>query len=105
MGKWRNDLCATMVEAHRRRRSLLEPRRNPSIDGEPKDGLMNRKYRDEALDETHVEVPSDSAMNSRIERNCLPELLLELEPSRTSERNSRSFRSRLGVGFRISERA
>jgi hypothetical protein len=33
----------TMVQAHRTRRSLPEPRRNPSIDGEPEVGSMNQK--------------------------------------------------------------
>jgi hypothetical protein len=45
---------------------------------------MNRKHRDEALDETNAAVPSDSADDARIESNYSP----ELELFRTSAINS-----------------
>jgi hypothetical protein len=57
----------TMVEAHRRRRSSLEMRRNLSIDGEPEVGSTNRKHQEEALDESNTTIPSDSADEARIE--------------------------------------
>jgi hypothetical protein len=89
----------TMVEAHRRRRSSPEPRRNPSIDDGPEVGSTNQKHRDEALDETHAAVPSDSANDAWIESNCSP----ELESSRSSVSDSGGFGSRLRMGFRFSE--
>jgi hypothetical protein len=72
-------------KTHRRRRPSLEPRRNLSIDGEPKVRSMNRKYQDEALDETNAVVLSNFANDAQIESNYSP----ELEPPRTSTRNCR----------------
>jgi hypothetical protein len=66
---------------------------------------MNRRHRDEALDETNAVVPSDSADDTRIESNCSLELSAKLEPFRTSVSNSWSFGSNLMVGFQILERA
>jgi hypothetical protein len=54
---------------HRRRRPLPEPRRNSSIDGELEVRSMNRKHRDEALDETSIVVLSDFSNNPRIKSN------------------------------------
>jgi hypothetical protein len=71
----------TMEIANRRRRSSLEPRRNPSIDDEPYVRSTNQKHQDEALDETYAAVLLDSANDTRIKSNCSPELSLELEPS------------------------
>jgi hypothetical protein len=62
---------------------------------------MNRRHRDEALDEMNAAVPSDSIDDTRIESNCS----LKLEPSRNSASNSGSFGSILRVGFRILGRA
>jgi hypothetical protein len=100
-GKRRNreTLGATMVEAHWRRRSSPEPSTNSSIGDETSVGSTNRRLWDEALDETNAAVPSDSADDARIESNCSPKLLSELEPSRTSASNSGSFGSNLGMGF------
>jgi hypothetical protein len=78
-----------------------EPRRKSSIGDEPLVGWTNRRHQDEALDETNAAVPSDFADDVQIESNCSR----ELEPSRTSASNSESFGSKLGKGFRNSERA
>jgi hypothetical protein len=78
-----------------------EPRRKTLIGDEPSVGPMSRRHRDKALDEMNAAVPLDSTVDARIENNCSP----ELEPSQTSASNSRSFRSRLRMGFRNSERA
>jgi hypothetical protein len=60
-------------------------------------GSMNRRHRDEALDETNAAVPSDYANDAYIESNCLT----ELEPSRTS-RAIPGFMDRIyGNSFRI----
>jgi hypothetical protein len=75
-----------------------------SIEDEPSVGLINRRYQDEALNETNAVVPSNSVDDARIESNCSPELPPELETSRTSVSNSGSIRSRLGMEFRISKR-
>jgi hypothetical protein len=61
-------------KAHSRRRSSPELRRKSSIGDEPMVGSTNRQHRDEALDATNTTVPSDSAKDIRIERNCSLEL-------------------------------
>jgi hypothetical protein len=81
------------------KKTSREPRRKTSIDGEPMIGSTNRRHRDEALDETNAAVPSDSANDARIESNCLPELSLELEPSRTSASKFGNCGSNLGKQF------
>jgi hypothetical protein len=78
---------------------------NSPIEDEPSVGSTKRRHLDKALDETNAAVPSDSADDARIESNCSSELSSELEPSRTSASNYGSFRSKLGKGFRNSERA
>ena len=88
-------------KTHRRRRPSLEPRRNLSIDGELEVGLMNRKFRDEALDETNAVVLLDFANDIRIECNYSP----KLEPPRTSASNSGNYGSNLGKRFQDLERA
>jgi hypothetical protein len=88
-------------KSHRRRGFSLEPRRNPSIDGEPKVGPMNRKHRDEALDKTNAAVLSNFANDAQIESNCSP----ELETPRTSASNSRNYGLNLGKWFLDLERA
>jgi hypothetical protein len=86
---------------HRRRRSSPEPKRNSSIDGELEVRSMNRKNRDEALDDTNAAVLSNFANDAWIESNCLP----ELEPLRTSTSNSINCGSNLGKQFRDLARA
>jgi hypothetical protein len=71
-----------------------------SIDSEPEVGSMNRKHRDEALDETNEAVLSNFANDAQIENNCS----LELEPPRTSSSNSGNCGSNLGKQFRYLER-
>jgi hypothetical protein len=53
-------------------------------------------HRDEALDETNLVVSSDSADDTWIGSNCLP----ELEPLRTSASNSGSWELNLRKPFR-----
>jgi hypothetical protein len=81
--------------AHRRRQSSPEPRRKLPIHGEPEVGSINRKHRDEALDETNAVVLSYFTNDARIESNCLP----ELESPRTSVSNSGNCGSNLGRRF------
>jgi hypothetical protein len=76
-------------------------RRKTLIGDEPSVGSTNRRHRGEAFNETNAAALSDSVDDARIESNCSP----ELEPSRTSVSHFGSFGSRLGMGFRISERA
>jgi hypothetical protein len=94
-------LCATMVESSQEKTTSLELVTNSPIDDEPSVGSTNRKHRDEALDKTNAAVPSESSDDAQIKSNCSP----ELELSRTSASNFGSFRSKLGKGFRNSERA
>jgi hypothetical protein len=94
-----------MEFAHRRRRSSPEPKRNPSIDGELEVQSMNRKNRDEALDETNAAVLSNFANDAWIESNCLPQLSPELEPLRTSMSNSINCGLNMGKQFRDLARA
>jgi hypothetical protein len=94
-------LCATMVEGSQEKTTSLEPVTNSSIDDKPSVRSTNRKHRDEALDKTNAAVPSESSDDAQIKSNCSP----ELELSRTSASNFGSFRSKLGKGFRNSERA
>jgi hypothetical protein len=61
-------------KTHQRRRPSSEPRRNLSIDGEPKVRSMNRKHRDKAPDDTNALVLSDFANDARIESNYSSEL-------------------------------
>jgi hypothetical protein len=81
-------LGTTTVEAHWRRRLSLEPSTKSSIRDEPSAGSMNRRHRDEALDETNATVPTDSTDDARIESNCS----LELEPSPNFGKRFREFR-------------
>jgi hypothetical protein len=60
----------TMEFAHRRRRASLEPRRNPSIDGESEVGSMKQKHEDKALDEMNPTLLSDFTNDAQIESNC-----------------------------------
>jgi hypothetical protein len=62
----------TMEFAHRRRRASLEPRRNPSIDGESEVESMKRKHGGEALDEMNPTLLSDFTNDAQIESNCSP---------------------------------
>jgi hypothetical protein len=94
-GKNAETTWTTMGEAHKRRRSSLEPRRKLLIGGEPTVGSTNRKHRDEALDEMNATVLSDFANDTRIESNCSP----ELEPHQTSASNSGYCRSKLEKQF------
>jgi hypothetical protein len=88
-------------KTQRRRRPSPKQRRNLSIDGELEVGLMNRKFRDEALDETNAVVLLDFANDIRIECNYSP----KLEPPRTSASNSGNYGSNLGKRFQDLERA
>jgi hypothetical protein len=85
----------TMVEAHRRRRSSPELSTNSPIEDETLVRSINRRYRDEVLDETNAAVLSDSVDEARIESNCSP----ELEPCRTTANNSGTFASNLRMEF------
>jgi hypothetical protein len=87
-------------EAHRRRWSSSEPKRKSLINGEPKDGSMNQKHRDEVLDDTNVAVLSDSANNAWIKSNCSLELSPQLEPSQTSASIPRIVDQNWGKRFR-----
>jgi hypothetical protein len=69
-----------MVEAHRRRRPSPEPNTKSSIGDEPLVGSTNQRHQGKALDEANATVPSDSINDARIESNCSPDLLPELEP-------------------------
>jgi hypothetical protein len=89
-----------MEIAHRRRKPSPEPRRNPSIDGEPEVGSTNRKHQDRALDKTNATVLSDFANDARIESNCSP----ELELPRTLVSNFGNCGSNLGKRFSYLER-
>jgi hypothetical protein len=59
-----------MEVSHQERRPSPEPRRKSSIDGDSEVRSTNRTHPDEALDETNVAVPSDSADDARIGSNC-----------------------------------
>jgi hypothetical protein len=52
----------------------MEPSTNLQIEDKPLTGSMNRKHRDEALDETNAAVSSDFADDTRFGSNCSPEL-------------------------------
>jgi hypothetical protein len=101
----RNFYAQHWWRAHRRRGPSPEPGTNSPIQDEQSVGSMNRRHRDEVLDETNAMVPLDFDDDAQIKSNCLPELSSELEPFRTSASNSGSFGSKLGMGFRISLRA
>jgi hypothetical protein len=86
-------------QAHRRRRPRRS-REKTSIGDEPSIGSMNRRHRDEALNEMNAAVPSDFVDDARIKVIAHR----SWNHLRTSTSDFGSFESRLGVGFRNSER-
>jgi hypothetical protein len=80
----------SMEEAHRGRRPSSEPKPNPSIAGDSEIQSTKPTRPDEALDETNVAVPSESADDAQIGSNCSSELSSKLEPPRTLASNTES---------------
>jgi hypothetical protein len=64
----RNFYAQQWWRAHHRRGPSRESRTNSLIEDEQSVELMNRRPRDESLDETNAAVPSDSVDDSRIEK-------------------------------------